>query len=245
MSGSSFCRRFLAVAGLTLIATLMAISASADPDPPFVDGGTTTFSDDWVVDPGDVLTYTNQTIVMDGNLTIEANGVLELVNSTLVMNCTFPGEFGVNVLHQGWWNVTLGSRIVTGGPGNGWYAVVESGAHLSMYDSTVQGAGYGSVRGILRAGIYSEANDTSVLYTTFQDCYTGLAMVNVSSPTVQNSFFVNMSYAGIWIGSGCSGIDLKYHNFTSCERGVLIGGSGVTVSGGRFIGGSWGIQPDF
>ncbi len=141
MSGSSFCRRFLAVAGLTLIATLMAISASADPDPPFVDGGTTTFSDNWVVDPGDVLTYTNQTIVMDGNVTIEANGVLELVNTTLVMNCTFPGEFGIYVHFNGTLDTALGSELTNGTAGEPWYAIVESGAHLSMWDSVVQGAG--------------------------------------------------------------------------------------------------------
>ena len=102
---ASKCRHILPL-GLVLLACVLAISVSADPDPPFVDGGTTTFDGDWLVDAGDALTYVNQTIVLNGNLTIEASGTLELVNSTLVMNCTSQGVpvvQEVNSLFQARW----------------------------------------------------------------------------------------------------------------------------------------------
>ena len=239
----SFCRRFLAIAGLALIATLVAISASADPDPPFVDGGMTTFSGDWVVDPGDVLTYSNQTIVMDGNVTIEANGALVLLNSTLVMNCTFPGEFGMNVLHLGSWNVTQGSQIVPGGPGLGWYAIAESEAHLLISDSLIKGAGYASPLGILRAGVYSEANGTTVVNTEFLDCYAGIVLVDLASPRITGCRFISATYTGIWVEQNCTDVGLFNLTFTSCFRGVLVRDChDCIVNNGTFIDGVRGIE---
>ncbi len=235
-------RHHLLPLGLVFLACVMALSVSADPDPPFVDGGTTTFVGEWIVDAGDLLTYVNQTIVLDGNLTIEASGTLELVNSTLVFNSSLPGEFNANVLFNGTLSVTQGSALTNGSAGQPWFAVVEKEAHLLIRDSTVMGAGFQSGLEILRAGIYSEANDTTVERTWFLDCYSGIAIANVTDPTIRNDFFQNMSYTGIWVDSGCTGVDLVHHNFTSCERGILIRNSSATVTWGRFVGGSVGIQ---
>ena len=43
----------------------------------------------------------NETIIMNGNITIQNGGSLTLRNVTLIMNCTFDGEFQIEVLSGG------------------------------------------------------------------------------------------------------------------------------------------------
>jgi len=54
---------------------------------------------DWIISDDTVVT--NETIVLDGNLTIESGGSLELINSTLKMNVSFDGEYRIEVKNGG------------------------------------------------------------------------------------------------------------------------------------------------
>ena len=74
--------------------------ATADPDPPTADGGSTNFTGDWYVDAGDKLAYVNQTIVLTGNLTFNGTGALVLTNVTLALNSSVDGEFWIEVLRS-------------------------------------------------------------------------------------------------------------------------------------------------
>lgn len=59
---------------------------------------------------GNASLWENQTIILDGNLTVNATGRLTMHNVTLVINSTFDGQYGI---------------------------FVEEGSRLSMYESTV------------------------------------------------------------------------------------------------------------
>jgi subtilase family serine protease len=57
----------------------------------------TEIDSDWIIGPGMVVKRSNETIVLNGNLTIQGAGILSTDNLTLVMNSTYDGEFWIIV----------------------------------------------------------------------------------------------------------------------------------------------------
>ena len=60
-------------------------------------GGPYNSTGDWVIRNGDDITRIDQEIILKGNLTIENGGKLTFKNVTLKMDCSYDGEFQINV----------------------------------------------------------------------------------------------------------------------------------------------------
>lgn len=76
---------------LAIVAFILALGVSANPNPPHIDGGSVEFNGNWTIESSDDLFYINQTIFLNGNLTIEQEGRLTLINCSLIMNSTSNG----------------------------------------------------------------------------------------------------------------------------------------------------------
>ena len=50
---------------------------------------------DWIITQE--TTVINETIILNGDLIIESDATLYLINTTILFNCTYDGEFGVTV----------------------------------------------------------------------------------------------------------------------------------------------------
>ncbi len=72
--------------------------------PPAIEDATTYWNDDWTVDSNAI--YRNQTIIVNGNLTVTNGYTLTIINTTIMMNCTqFNGQYHIDVLSGGTFRV--------------------------------------------------------------------------------------------------------------------------------------------
>ncbi|MFH0815279.1 MAG: PKD domain-containing protein [Methanobacteriota archaeon] len=92
-----------AIASITLVCMMLASTftvMAGSPAPPddgvdglqYIDG-------DWIVSGAE--SYTDEIIVLSGNLTIQGAGSLTLTNTTIQMNCTYGREYGITVMSGG------------------------------------------------------------------------------------------------------------------------------------------------
>ncbi len=187
----------LLLLGVALAISGCAAIASAGPDPPHVDGGSTTFVGNWTVDPLDDLLYVNQTIVLDGNLTVDENATLELRNCTLVMNSTFNGQFSILVRANGTMRALQGTtvtcRIDLGGPGPGFMWSVSAGGRIVMDGSRLVGAGWDDEY----PGLVLEAGGSALNLSSIEHCHRGLTALGGPS-TVENLTISNCSVGILW-----------------------------------------------
>lgn len=242
------CRELLGPGVIVLvilfIALTLASTVTADPDPPVIDGGVTTFQGDWVVDFGDRLTYINQTIVLDGNLTIDDNGTLGLVNCTLVLNCTFTGEFGFEVLAGGRLNVTAGSTLTRGAAGMSWHGIVNADGHILVSDSTVQGVGYVYFLPDRRA-LYSAANDTIIIRSSFQEGNGGLVLDGVDGARVSDTTFTGPCRVGLEVTGGSTAVLVDNLTFDGVDNAIrIVNTIGQVVTDPSVQGGGYGLLMD-
>ena len=154
VSGLRDCRRsfpglwpaFLALAGLASIAVLaLALPAEAGGVPEYL-------GNDLVVSAGAPQVYANRTLVVAGNVTVQAGGVLELRNSTVLLNLTANGSKALTVEPTGTLRVldldgsssTAGDRSVVGSadPGLRYTARFKAGANVLFRASTLSGFGF-------------------------------------------------------------------------------------------------------
>ena len=138
----------LAITVLMLIPamTFTPEEAGADPDPPDEDeasagSGYTSLGQDWYVDATDDLYYGNQTIMLDGNLTINGSGKLVLWNVTLVINCTLNDTYRIWVMANGTLEVLGGSNITAPNASVPYYVMAVMGSNLTLADSMFRFAG--------------------------------------------------------------------------------------------------------
>jgi hypothetical protein len=225
--------------GLLVCLAVLALSAAADPDPPMVDGGNVTHDGDWVVDPGDGLTYVNQTIVLKGNLTVSPTGALDLVNCSLWINSgpTYWYVGWVRVGVSGTLNLTSGSLVTTNSQA---YFRVDEDAHLLIENSTV--ASMGTTGSIGESGTYSRANDTIVRGSTFTGGYRGFILDGVNGAVVEDTVFIGPSMVGFQILGGASNLRLRNLSFDNMVESIrLVDVSGIVLSNVSIVGPSIGI----
>ena len=152
-----------------------------------------TISGNWEITGEEV--RSDEVIVLTGNLTVKSGGNLTLLNVTLIMNCSYEGEFGITVEPGGEMNVLDGSNI-TSYRANYWFHV-QDGASFRMEDSSLSKCGCSGISGLPR-GLLIEADDALVENSTITDCPYGLYIQNARGVVVKNCTFRDISKAVIY-----------------------------------------------
>ncbi|MFH1236777.1 MAG: right-handed parallel beta-helix repeat-containing protein [Candidatus Aenigmatarchaeota archaeon] len=203
----------LAVAFAIAFAALPGYAAAQDCSPPP--------TGDWLI--YETAVCSSQTIVLNGSLLINGTGNLTLENSILSFNSNSNGQFGIDV--NGSLNI-VGSTIR-----NESFAaytfVSNTGANLSMRDSSVSGCGFSSNDNKMR-GVYIKSSGTSISNVTFSGDYYAI-LLYASGSSVTNSVFTS-NYVGIEV-SGSNNI-ISGNTLASNSWGNIAGmaGSGITLS---------------
>ena len=199
-------------------ALLLALGASASPDPPHVDGGSVEFVANWTVDPFDDLIYVNQTIVLLGNLTVEQDGNLTLENCTLVMNCTSDGLYGIEVKAGGSLIINRSSEVRAGPSSHRFSWTVQGGGHVEVVGSAVAGAGWNSTE----PGLLLLSGSNRIENSTFTDCWCAIT-AKTGHDTV-SGLAVSRCVVGLhWSGSDATLRDIRCDNCTGAA--VWLDGS--------------------
>jgi len=163
----------------------------------FVVGGPPS-SGDWIVTGTE--SYSDQTIVLDGNLIVENGGNLTFENVTFELNCHFDGEYNITVNPGGKFYVLDGSVITSHAPSNAYSFFVQPNSTFRMSNSELHSAGW---------------------IIPFVEEHMGLHILS-DDAVVENSLISNNSHSIMAIGDG---VVIRNNNITENYEGIRIGGA--------------------
>jgi len=191
--------------------------------------------------------WVDQVVVLNGNLIVKPGGNLTLINVTLIVNCTYEGQYQIRVEAGGELHILQGSNVTAWDLEKPFTFLIRSGSTFEMLDSELHGCGYSSehpglivrATGVLFEGCSISHNFYGVSViggnVTFQDCV------------------ITANYKGLYceggaalVGDGCSitgnwweGVDAwdSTLKFSDCEitdnghEGLRCVGSELYVTG--------------
>lgn len=210
------------------------VSAAA---PPAIEDVTTYWKDNWTVDSD--ATYRNQTIIVDGNLTITNGNTLTLINTTVMMNCTlFNGQYHIDVLTGGtlrvfdydWDNTTTSdASLITDSPydvddGSGTdYAYnfsVNWGGILEFRNSSAWDCGWASSND-WEQGISIYGDNSVFDHVNISNRFKGIVINGASSVSISNcTIRINASNIDAYGIHGMDTTSLIAQNNTIYMRGT-------------------------
>ncbi|MCK5396750.1 MAG: right-handed parallel beta-helix repeat-containing protein [Thermoplasmata archaeon] len=193
--------------GSTLM--IMDITLAGDPAPPtdgsldviqYIDG-------DWNVTAYE--NYSNEIIMLSGNLSIKSTGTLELINVTLMMNSTYGGQYSIEV-----WNganfylndsdnnqLTIDdATVITNGASAslGYNFTVNKTATFSANNSVINNCGLlGGQPNSETSGLTILSDNVSINNSKIFNCSNGLVIDSVNL-TLENCSVYDNQYNGIY-----------------------------------------------
>jgi hypothetical protein len=148
-------------------------------------------SGDWTVT--DVTSISGATIVLDGNLTVLPGGVLTLTDCVLVVNCSYPGQFHINVRGGGEFHLRS-SNLTALNTSRRFDFTADPLSVLEIWRSEVHGAGSNWTESGATNGVLVRTGNAAISDSLFSENLEALH-VRDCSPTVTNCTFINNSAA--------------------------------------------------
>ena len=186
---------------------IQTVSAGSLPPPDDGIDGLQYIDGDWNVTGTE--SYTNETIVLTGNLTIMPGGSLTFFNTTLKMNCSANGTYHINVTSGGSFYIydldndnttTEDASVITSNYSDGMHRFhfwVKRDANFTMINSELHECGEKYVSND-KLGLYIEANNSIVQHSLFSDNEFGMFIV-ASNLTISNNTIENNTWGGLWV----------------------------------------------
>jgi len=187
----------LAIVTLTAFAAMAAADHPDDQDANQGGTGLSEFVGDWSVSTGDDLVYANQTISLDGNLSVADGGKLVLKNVTLVFH---SGEFDPQEIevYDGTLSIIDGSEIKAMDPEFNYFIQVYEEATFKLTDSKVRDCGrLFNLLGI-QAGVYVATEDAEITNSEISLGYGGLFIDGVDL-TVEGCTIKDNTWIGVYV----------------------------------------------
>ncbi len=199
---------------------------------------------DWIVTGAE--SYTDEEIILSGNLTVETGGSLVLANVTLAMNCSFNGQYHIRV-NSG------GSLIVTDGDNNPWttddfsnitdspfdndggggdykyFVEVLSGGSVSINNTIIRECGYSSDPFY---GFYVYSDTSSFENSIFRSNLQGLILEGNNSEIRNCTFDGNKDYGIRSVGNDNNIINCTFKD--NVDYGILSSGNGNIIQNCTF-----------
>ncbi len=198
----------LVLLAICLVWTIAVENSSAQTPPPA--------SGDWIISDD---TYIEDTrIYLFGNLTVTSSGNLTLVNVTIRLNNTFPGQYNILVEsrgrlslldHDGAFSTTDATVIHCFNWRYGYAFTCEPGSHLKVVGSIISKCGQG-----LTEGLTIRTDDASIVNSTFAEGGLGI-FIDGCSPVIRNTFIWDCREYGIRVRNGSPVIEDSRIELTS------------------------------
>lgn len=190
--------------------TLAALAAADHPDDEDANQGGTglsEFTGEWTVGTGDDLTYANQTIMLDGNLSVTDGGILTLKNVTLVLHggediaqeiTVFDGTLTITDWDGDPMTEQDRSEVKANDPAANYYFQVYEEATFALINSKVRDCGrLFNLLGI-QAGVYVATEDATIANTEIMDGYGGLFIDGVGI-IVEDCLIHDNEWIGVYV----------------------------------------------
>ncbi len=243
MKGSIVCllSLMLVLSSLGFDAASPLNAGSAGPlVPPYPVEGMAVIEGDWNVTGHEV--FHNATIYLTGNLTVKGTGILEFVNTTLVLNISKNGQYRISVegkfsmddLDRDPQTEEDASRIMSNNTALRYTMVAQSASRLYFNNSIVMHCGYSG----LNPGLNVLTATATFEGMTFRNDYHGL-MLRSSGAKVNNSRFESCLY-GVYVYY-CNPRLTNLAILNSTTRGIYLYYSTPVLSGCMLSGNKVGI----
>lgn len=174
---------------------------------------------DWIIEAVDDLTFTDVTIILNSNLTIKDGGKLKLTHVTLMFNCTYDGEFGINVeAGPGSTQLTInangfgGSNITANRPPEAvppgapfrYFFIVDHGTTFSMMDSELHDCGWAASEPDLSdAGMNIQTANAVITNNDISNNFRGIILngLNARAATITGNTIHHNDRSAIYIAN--------------------------------------------
>ena len=201
------------------------------PPPPF---------GDWII--GNATAVSNETLLVNGNVTILPGASLVLSNATLLINCSQNGTFHIEVASFGSLSLIDGSNVtaaVEDGTHN-YELWVEPDANLTVSHSSIGYVGWNG-GGYEKMGISIRSNNVSISDSWIHHGFLGILLYNASGPVLMtNNTFTDMLADALYAES--TEVILRDNTVYDCGSGFLLGGAnGGIVEANTFHSNGYGI----
>lgn len=240
------CLLFILGTFITLIIMqgLISINAKAGNPPPPDDliNGTQHIDGDWIINS--IESYTNETIFLNGNLTIQNGGSLTFYNVTLIMNNTFNGEFNIEVEAGGSLyiydldnnNITSfdASNITSTNPNNHYQFWVRAGSTFIMNYSELHECGWTS----FEKGFEIETDNLFIFGNEISNNYYAISFMETSNNFICNNN-ISKNYIGIYLQEPSSKNKIMNNTIYNNDRGIYLSGSSNNLLNNNTIINNW------
>jgi hypothetical protein len=218
-------RRFLAVILLAVL-TLATIVLLVALVPTATLAAPTYMGSDWDINNGDVVTRSNEEIIITGNVTVKDGGLLTLRNVTLRLNSSASQRYHVEVEDGGRLNIYDGdsddsttgdASLITANDTTYNYAFwVQDGGELYFNDSSMEECGVSNP--LEDRGLYIASSSVVIRDVTIKNGYYGI-IAYLASPTIEDCTIDTMSSYGVYLYT--SSTDVRGCTIDNTYRGVV------------------------
>jgi len=203
---------------------------------------------DWTVDAStSIFTYTDTTIIVNGNLTIENLYTLTFEGVTLLMNCSYNGQFNITV-RRGLNTILPASMIIRdfgGKPSNitsytpggdhrfgfhveGPRGTDIAGGYLEMQNSELHECGWNNQDdNWLDTGLVIQSRDSIISNCDISNNFRGLTIHNstATGSTISNNTIHDNDATGIWISKLSTQHHIADNELSNNQYGIIINNS--------------------
>ena len=154
---------------------------------------------DWVIE--DDTHVWNETIILNGNLIIEDGGKLKFNNVTLILNCSYDGEYFTEIKNQGIFEIydndnnnftkNDASKITSKIINYAYNFYIRENADLTMKNSVISNCGFMDKNFTENWGVYINSNTVIIDKNNFTNNYAGIILESSDSVITNNSFWDN------------------------------------------------------
>ena len=149
---------------------------------------------DWTVSTYEF--HQNKILVLNGNVTIQSGGNLTLKNVIIRFNCTYDGEYRVEVNNGGNLSITTNSILTAVNTSNTWYLKANGGSNIYFKNSTFNYAGYaGTSRDY--GGIWINTDYSEITNCTFHNNHYGLILDFADFSEITDNIIRDITLNGI------------------------------------------------
>jgi len=169
--------------------------------------------------------YSNINRTLNKNLTITCNGSLTLNNVILMMNCSFNGEYHIEVQSGG--QLYIYNSNITSANDYHYLFWVRNNSRFEMRDSELHGCGYEMTEGnYSRTGLWINTNNVKLCNNIFSGNYAGLCFYLSENNSIINSTILNNAQYDICLENST----VYLLNTTFNKTSVSMINSSITVS---------------
>ncbi|MDI6707500.1 MAG: right-handed parallel beta-helix repeat-containing protein [Candidatus Thermoplasmatota archaeon] len=181
--------------------------------------------EDWVIN--NTTLVENEVKILNGNLIVQDGGNLTLSNVTLIMNCSYDGQYNIEVQSGGAMYVLNNSNITSANPNYEFMWWVRSESKFEMRDSELSECGW-------EDGYYGLTIETDKAFLSNSSIFNNHCSIylhNSSNSNINACHIYNNSRFGVYLYNSSNSNINACHIYNSSDYGVwLISSSNNSIS---------------